>query len=89
MGFLTNLSNAKSFAFVTSLFASTQIARGPLWLGLSGVALMVTMSAAWYVALMALFASPAFAERYRKARRPIEAAAGAIFLGLGADLVLR
>jgi threonine/homoserine/homoserine lactone efflux protein len=89
MGFLTNLSNAKSFAFVTSLFASTQIARGPLWLGLAGVALMVTMSGAWYVALMALFARPAFAESYRKARRAIEGVAGAIFLILGADLIVR
>ncbi|MFO1088781.1 MAG: LysE family transporter [Hyphomicrobiales bacterium] len=86
LGFLTNLSNAKSFAFVTSLFASTQIARGPLWLGLTGVALMVAMSACWYATLLVLFGSPAFVDGYRRARRLIEGVAGTIFMALGTEM---
>ncbi len=44
-GLLTNLSNPKTAAFVTGLFAASMPAAAPAWLGLTSVALM-----AWPVA---------------------------------------
>ncbi len=89
MGFFTNLANPKSLAFVASLFATTSVASGPLWLGLLGVAVMLTMSATYYLTLFALFSRPNFISFYRRAQHGIEGAAGLIFIFFGVELVLR
>jgi threonine/homoserine/homoserine lactone efflux protein len=88
MGFLTNLSNPKSLAFVSSLFATTDVARGPLWLGLTGIALMLSMSAGYYALLYALFARPGFLIAYRNSQRLIEGLAGFFFVIFGTELIL-
>lgn len=54
VGLLTNLSNPKALVFVTSLFAVTHIAEQPLPVGLAGVAIMVTISALFYLILGAV-----------------------------------
>jgi threonine/homoserine/homoserine lactone efflux protein len=48
-GFITNMSNPKTLAFVASLFATTSVIHAPLWIGLLGVALMITMSGSYYL----------------------------------------
>ena len=44
LGLLTNLSNPKTAAFVTSLFAATMPSNAPFWLGFMSVALMSSIS---------------------------------------------
>jgi threonine/homoserine/homoserine lactone efflux protein len=89
MGFLTNLSNPKSLAFVASLFATTSVAKGPLWLGLLGIAVMLSMSAGYYFTLYGLFSRPGFLTLYRSWQNRIEAMAGLIFVFFGGELILR
>jgi threonine/homoserine/homoserine lactone efflux protein len=86
-GFLTNMSNPKTLAFVASLFASTSVIRGPLWLGLTGVLLMIAMSVSYYLACLWLFTRPGALSLYSRSERAITAAAGAIFAAFGLQLL--
>lgn len=86
-GLLTNLSNPKTAAFVTSLFAASMPAAAPTWLGLTSVVLMATISIAWYAAVACFFSTPRFTGFYRRSGRWIERFAGLIFIAFGARLV--
>lgn len=86
-GFLTNMSNPKTLAFVASLFATTSVVSGPLWLGLLGVALMIAMSLSYYLACLWLFTRPGALAAYARAERAITGAAGAIFAIFGLELL--
>ncbi len=83
---LTNLSNPKTAAFVTSLFAVSMPAAAPVWLGLTSVALMVVLSITWYAAVAWIFSNPRFTGLYRRGRRWIDRSAGLIFIAYGARL---
>lgn len=85
-GLLTNLSNPKTAAFVTSLFAASMPASAPLWLGLSGVALMVALSLIWYSAVACLLGLDAFTALYRSGRHWIDRSAGLVFIAFGVRL---
>ncbi|MBL0713562.1 MAG: LysE family transporter [Desulfosarcina sp.] len=85
-GFLTNLSNPKTAAFVTSLFAASMPAATPLWLGLTSVALMASLSLAWYTAVACLFSTEHFTALYQRGRRWVDRSAGLIFITFGAGL---
>lgn len=87
MGLITNLSNPKTAAFVTSLFAATMPANAPFWLGLLSVALMSLISILWYTTLAYVFSLDRFRRLYLKSRYWIERIAGAIFIGFGLNLV--
>ncbi len=86
-GFLTDMSNPKTLAFVASLFAATSVIHGPLWLGLAGVALMVAMSASYYLICLWLFTRPGALAAYARSERYITAGAGIIFAIFGLQLV--
>lgn len=45
---LTNLSNPKTFVFVTSLFAATKLAEAPLWVGMAGICIMMALNTLYY-----------------------------------------
>ena len=85
-GLLTNLSNPKTAAFVTSLFAATMRPGDPLTTGFAGIALMFVISLVWYSLVAWLFSLQRFRDGYRKARIWIEGIAGLIFIGFGAKL---
>ena len=87
LGLLTNLSNPKTAAFVTSLFAATMPANAPLWLGFMSVALMSIISVLWYTTVVYVFSLDRFRSLYLKSRIWIERFAGAIFVGFGVKLV--
>ena len=87
MGLFTNLSNPKTAAFVTSLFAATMPSDAPLWLGLVSVALMSLISIFWYTFLAWVFSLDRFRRLYLKSRIWIDRVAGAIFIGFGLNLV--
>ncbi len=85
-GLLTNLSNPKTAAFVTGLFAASMPAAAPAWLGLTSVALMATLSIVWYAAIACFFSSTRCTGLYRRSRRWIDRSAGIIFIAYGARL---
>ena len=87
LGLLTNLSNPKTAAFVTSLFAATMPSNAPFWLGFMSVALMFLISILWYTSVAYIFSLDRFRSLYLKSRIWIERFAGAIFIGFGVKLV--
>jgi threonine/homoserine/homoserine lactone efflux protein len=86
-GFLTNMSNPKTLAFVASLFATTSVIHGPLWLGLLSVLLMIAMSLGYYLACLWLFTRPGALAAYARSERFITGGAGAIFAFFGLQLL--
>ena len=87
-GLLTNLSNPKTAAFVTSLFAASMPAAAPAWLGLASVALMAALSISWYAIVACFFSIARFSCLYRRSRRWIDNTAGVIFIAFGARLAV-
>ncbi|HTN96902.1 MAG TPA: LysE family transporter [Nordella sp.] len=86
-GFLTNMSNPKTLAFVASLFATTSVIHGPLWLGLLGIALMIAMSLSYYLICLWLFTRAGALAAYARSERYITGGAGAIFAFFGLQLL--
>lgn len=87
-GLLTNLGNPKSLAFFGSAFASLFTAQQSPLLQLSAVAVVAAISIGWNVLVMAVFSAPALRERYHRARRRIDRAAGVLLGAFGARMVL-
>ncbi len=87
-GLLTNLSNPKTAAFVTSLFAVSMPAAAPVWLGLTSVALMAVLSIIWYAAVAWFYSNARFTGLYQRGRRWIDRFAGAIFIAYGVRLAV-
>lgn len=87
-GLLTNLSNPKTAAFVTSLFAASMPAAAPVWLGLTSVALMAIISIFWYSTVACFFSTARFTGFYQRSRRWIDRSAGLIFIAFGARLAV-
>ena len=85
-GFLTNLANPKTAAFVASLFAATMPETPTVALGMACVAVMAAVSLAWYGVLACALATSRISAVYLGARRWIDRAAGALFVGFGAKL---
>ncbi len=88
-GFLTNMSNPKTLAFVASLFATTSVIHAPLWVGLLGVVLMIAMSTSYYLACLWLLTRSGSLAFYMRAERFVTAGAGTIFTLFGLQLVSR
>ncbi len=87
LGLLTNLSNPKTAAFVTSLFAATMPSDAPFWLGFMSVALMSLISILWYTSVAYVFSLDRFRRLYLNSRIWIERFAGAVFIGFGMKLI--
>ena len=87
LGLLTNLSNPKTAAFVTSMFAATMPSDAPLWLGYLSVALMSLISILWYTSVAYIFSLDRFRSIYLQSRIWIERFAGVIFIAFGIKLV--
>jgi len=78
---------ALSLAFVASLFATTSVIHGPLWLGLADVALMLAMSASYCLICLWLLTRPGALALYARSERYITAGAGIIFATFGLQLL--
>jgi threonine/homoserine/homoserine lactone efflux protein len=87
-GLLTNLSNPKTAAFVTSLFAARMPAAAASWLGLASVALMTMLAITWYTAVAYLFSAPRCAGLYQRGQHWIDRFAGMVFMAFEARLVV-
>ncbi|HVE09394.1 MAG TPA: LysE family transporter [Paraburkholderia sp.] len=86
-GLVTCLTNPKSCAYWTSVFATMMPAHAPLWFCGSVLAMISMLSIGWYSSVALMFANERTQRGYRKLRRPIDAACGAVFVGLGAKLI--
>ncbi|MEQ8354201.1 MAG: LysE family transporter [Kiloniellaceae bacterium] len=88
LGLATNLSNPKTAAFVTSLFATTLPAEPSVTLGLMAAAAMAAISIAWYASVAWIFSAPAMTGVYGRIAHLIDRVAGGIFVAFGAKLAL-
>lgn len=89
MGLITNLANPKSALFVASVFASALPPDVPWMQGMEAVALMVSISVAWYALVVCVFTTRRIARAYAGLQHWVDRLAGAIFVGFGARLILR
>jgi threonine efflux protein len=85
-GLITCITNPKSCAFWTSVFATMMPTHAPLWFCGTVLATISLMSAGWYGSVALMFATERTQRGYRKLRRPIDALCGAALIGLGAKL---
>jgi threonine/homoserine/homoserine lactone efflux protein len=85
-GMVTCLTNPKSCAFWTSIFATLFPAHPPLWFYGVALAMIGCMSISWYGGLALMFATERTQRGYRRLRRPIDGLCGAVLVGLGAKL---
>ncbi|MGS0893039.1 LysE family translocator [Burkholderia stagnalis] len=87
-GLFTCLTNPKSCAFWTSVFAAMLPAHVPLWFNGAVLVTIGGLSAGWYSCVAYLFASPRAQRGYRRVRRPLDALCGTALVGLGAKLAV-
>ncbi|WP_179402896.1 LysE family translocator [Burkholderia guangdongensis] len=85
-GLFTCLTNPKSCAFWTSVFAAMLPAHVPGWFDGAVLLTIGTLSAGWYGSVALLFASPRAQRGYRRVRRPLDAFCGVALVGLGMKL---
>lgn len=88
-GLLTALSNPKAAAFTASLFAATMPADPPIRLGILSIAIMTTMSGAWYTVVAFLFSSDRITHWYHRCQRWIDRFSGLVFIGFGLKFATR
>jgi threonine/homoserine/homoserine lactone efflux protein len=86
-GLVTALGNPKSLVFVSSLFAVTHLAEQPLAVGLVGVAVMMTISASYYLAFGLILRRLPLAGRPGRAGRAIGALAGLVMVAYGGKMI--
>jgi threonine/homoserine/homoserine lactone efflux protein len=85
-GLLTSLTNPKSGAFWTSIFATAFPSSAPFWL-YAAIALMIAcLSAGWHIGLAVAFTSQGVRATYQRLRRPIDAICGFVLVGFGVRL---
>lgn len=88
-GFLTNLSNPKSIAYFTSVFAATGAFTLPLPMQVVAVLLLPTIGFCWY-GLLALTASSAPTRRLIAGSGPwLQRIAGTVMIALGVRLLVQ
>lgn len=85
-GALTNLTNPKTAAFVTSLFATVMPADVSVGYGVVGIAAMCAISFLWYSSVAIVFSQNRFKSLYHRAEGAIRKTAGVIFVAFGARL---
>jgi threonine efflux protein len=82
-GFLTNVSNPKTAVFFTSLFVLLLPVHPPLWFQIACVAIIVLISASWYILVACLFSWKPATRAYLRARKWIDLLTGGIFIVFG------
>ena len=86
-GLVTALGNPKSLVFVSSLFAVTHLAEQPLGIGLLGVALMVAMSATYYLVFAFILRKLPVARGPSRMGRAVGAGAGLVMIAYGGKMI--
>lgn len=87
-GLATTLANPKSAAVAASLLAVALPPGAPAWLSAEAFAMLLVISATWYLLLAAAGSAPAVARGFLAARRGVTRVTGALFILFGARLAL-
>jgi threonine/homoserine/homoserine lactone efflux protein len=83
---MTSLTNPKSGAFWTGIFASVFPAAAPPWIFVATAAIIAALSAGWHCGLAYFFSSQIVQTTYKRIRHWIDAVCGAFLIGLGLRL---
>jgi threonine/homoserine/homoserine lactone efflux protein len=86
-GALTNLTNPKTIAYVSSVFAAVGVFDLPLGWRLVALAMMPTMSFAWYATLALAVSSGPMTALLTKGRAGLERVAGGLMILFGVKLL--
>ncbi|CAN7643839.1 LysE family translocator [Bosea sp. LjRoot9] len=87
-GFITNITNPKVVAYYASLFGVMIPAGAPGWLFWSAVAVVVVVSAAWWIAVTLFFTVPAVSRTYVRAKPGLDVIMGVVLIALGLRLAV-
>ncbi|MDR6871362.1 threonine efflux protein [Bosea sp. BE125] len=87
-GFITNITNPKVVAYYASLFGVMIPAGAPGWLFWSAVAVVVVVSAAWWIAVTLFFTVPAVSRAYVRAKPVLDVIMGVVLIALGLRLAV-
>jgi threonine efflux protein len=87
-GFITNITNPKVVAYYASLFGVMIPAGAPGWLFWSAVAVVVVVSAAWWIAVTLFFTVPSVSRAYVRAKPGLDVIMGVVLIALGLRLAV-
>ena len=87
-GFITNITNPKVVAYYASLFGVMIPAGAPGWLFWSAVAVVVVVSAAWWIAVTLFFTVPTVSRAYVRAKPGLDVIMGVVLIALGLRLAV-
>ena len=87
-GFVIGITNPKTAAFFSSLFATVLPAGAPVWVYIATVLIAGVVSTGWFTVLAVTFSVAAVQRVYRRARRWIDATMGAVLTAIGVRLAL-
>jgi threonine efflux protein len=82
-GFLTNITNPKVIAYYASLFGVMIPAGAPHWLFWAAVAVVVAVSAAWWIAVTLFFTMPVVSKAYLRTKSGLDVIMAVVLIGLG------
>jgi Putative threonine efflux protein len=88
VGLLVSATNPKAAAFFGSFFITVLPSQAPGWVLVAAVVVVTVVSFAWFSTLAFMFSTDRVRACYAKVRRPIDAAMGAVLVGLGLRLAL-
>ena len=91
LGLVTNLANPKVMVFFGSIFVALFSPDTPDWVRLAALVIVAANESLWYTVVALLFSSRAAQSTYRRAKRWIDRATGAVMMLFGlrleADLI--
>jgi threonine efflux protein len=82
-GFLTNMTNPKSIAYYSSLFAAMMPHNPPGWFLVAAAGTAVFVSAAWWFTVALFFSMDQFRHAYTRVQRRLNAVFGGLLIILG------
>jgi threonine efflux protein len=85
---VTNLTNPKSLAFFSSVFATLFAPSIALWLKLAGILIVAFISISWNLIVATLFSLTSARKRYGLAKFMVDRLAGGLLVFFGGRLIL-
>jgi RhtB (resistance to homoserine/threonine) family protein len=88
LGFSTNLANPKVIVFFGSIFVTLFTPETPSWVRGAALIVVAVNESGWYATVALLFSSRPAQAAYRRAKRWIDRATGAVMMIFGLHLIL-
>jgi threonine efflux protein len=88
LGFGTNLANPKVIVFFGSIFVTLFTPETPTWVRVAALIIVAANESWWYALVALLFSSRAAQSTYRRAKRWLDRATGAVMMVFGLRLIL-